>query len=210
MKAKSDQVARWRVRMRAAGICVSCGKNEATGAHCVQCRGKNKARRDAAKKVTTPKTKRVRMTAADKFRQLVADGTCVKCRRARAVKPHTMCDDCRAYCRTASRNTFRRARTAMLSAYGGKCACCGEAEPNFLTFDHINNDGATHRKTLKKRAGSAFVKYLRDHRPDDIQVLCYNCNCAKGHYGICPHERDRLGEIPGARVVTRRRTTTTP
>ena len=32
--------------------------------------------------------------------------------------------------------------------YGWVCACCGEAEPLFLTIDHVNNDGADVEKKL--------------------------------------------------------------
>jgi hypothetical protein len=30
----------------------------------------------------------------------------------------------------------------MLSAYGGKCVCCGESEYKFLAIDHINGGGS--------------------------------------------------------------------
>lgn len=34
----------------------------------------------------------------------------------------------------------------MLTHYGTKCQCCGEKQVEFLTIDHINNDGNKHRK----------------------------------------------------------------
>src|ERR1700676_3436135 len=34
----------------------------------------------------------------------------------------------------------------IMKAYGGKCECCGENEMLFLSVDHINCDGAEHRR----------------------------------------------------------------
>src|SRR5262252_4538483 len=39
-------------------------------------------------------------------------------------------------------------RLEMIAAYGGECACCGETEPVFLTLDHVNGDGAAHRRSM--------------------------------------------------------------
>jgi hypothetical protein len=75
-----------------------------------------------------------------------------------------------------------RVRTIM--AYGGKCVCCGETELKFLGFDHINGGGRKERMGL----GSAFYVSLRKATRKDIQILCHNCNLAKGFYGKCPHK----------------------
>jgi hypothetical protein len=84
-----------------------------------------------------------------------------------------------------------RLRMAAIQHYGGKCACCGETEPDFLSIDHINNDGAEHRKKIG-RDGRALYYWLRDNDyPEGFQALCYNCNLAKGLYGICPHQERR-------------------
>ena len=42
-------------------------------------------------------------------------------------------------------------RADAIEAYGSKCSCCGESESRFLTFDHINNDGAEHRRVQRDR-----------------------------------------------------------
>jgi len=78
----------------------------------------------------------------------------------------------------------------VLEHYGNKCACCGETTPQFLTIDHIKNDGRSHRK--KTGSGSAFYTWLiKNKLPDnlDLQVLCWNCNMAKAHYRYCPHNK---------------------
>lgn len=64
--------------------------------------------------------------------------------------------------------------------------CCGEKGQEFLTFDHVNNDGANHRK---KVPASALVNWIhKNNFPLTIQVLCYNCNNAKAIYETCPHQ----------------------
>lgn len=72
-----------------------------------------------------------------------------------------------------------------------RCTCCGEPNIEFLTFDHINNDGAKQRKEIHigfKKHGYHFYVWLIKHNfPEGYQVLCWNCNCAKGFYGYCPH-----------------------
>jgi len=74
-----------------------------------------------------------------------------------------------------------------------KCICCGENIINFLTIDHIKNDGAAHRKLIKNQGGRIFYRWLkRNNYPKGYQVLCFNCNCGKQlNFGICPHEEIR-------------------
>jgi hypothetical protein len=97
------------------------------------------------------------------------------------------------------REWLRRIRLETLAAYGGTCACCDEAEPGFLTIDHIDGGGTKHRKELAIPGGSSFYKWLRQHGyPEGYQVLCYNCNCAKAfNPGGCPHELARQAATVG-------------
>jgi len=89
--------------------------------------------------------------------------------------------------RIAYQSEYRRGiRTKALEAYGGRCVCCGETEPKFLSFDHKNGHGHQDRKSLRTGNGW-YQKLLRDH-PEDIQILCHNCNLSKGFYGACPHD----------------------
>lgn len=63
------------------------------------------------------------------------------------------------------------------------CAHCGFKDIRALCLDHINNDGAKHRKELiGKNAGlgSAIYNILRkENFPKGFQVLCCNCNIIK-------------------------------
>ncbi len=83
----------------------------------------------------------------------------------------------------------RNERRNAISEYGGECVCCGEETFEFLTFDHINNDGAEHRRSIGDPQGKSMVAWLkRNNYPKDIiQLLCFNCNHAKAKYGSCPH-----------------------
>lgn len=128
----------------------------------------------------------------------IRKGLCIRCKKSPAESGERACAPCAMTLRENSRNYYRKLRIQILAEYGGACVCCGETESDFLTFDHIDNNGGAHRRLV--RAGSAFYKYVKKHRPTDIQILCANCNCAKGHYGICPHERARIGEAAGTRI----------
>ena len=84
----------------------------------------------------------------------------------------------------------RKVREEVLQHYGGKCEICGESHIECLTFDHINGDGNKHRKEINKN-GVSFVYWLKNNGyPDDIRVLCWNCNCSIGSYGYSPYEKE--------------------
>lgn len=93
----------------------------------------------------------------------------------------------------------RKLKIEVFSAYGGcECACCGEKRLEFLTIDHVNNDGAAHRRKLfgesRQIGGARFYRVLkRQGFPVGFRVLCFNCNIARGFYGQCPHEQERSG-----------------
>lgn len=78
------------------------------------------------------------------------------------------------------RNVLRRLREETFLHYGSRCATCGEPLVEFLCIDHINDDGAEHRKAV----GDCTARVLKDLKRRDwpegvIQYLCYNCNAKK-------------------------------
>jgi hypothetical protein len=83
------------------------------------------------------------------------------------------------------REYARRQREMVIKNYGNKCVCCGEKNYYFLSIDHINGGGNKHRKEI---GGNFYGWLIRNKFPKGFQVLCYNCNFAKGHYEKCPHE----------------------
>ena len=77
-------------------------------------------------------------------------------------------------------------KTEVFNHYGNRCACCEETIKKFLTIDHINNDGAIHRKNINGRNVYRWLK--KNGYPAGFQILCYNCNLGKArNNGVCPH-----------------------
>jgi len=90
----------------------------------------------------------------------------------------------------------------LIKAYGGKCACCGISEPEFLTIDHINNDGGIERAQFgpKGKIGGGTAKIYRllldrGYPKDNYQLLCFNCNIARSLFKICPHQRKKQKKV---------------
>ena len=92
-----------------------------------------------------------------------------------------------------------RLKSEIVQAYGGKCVCCGESNPGFLTIDHIFNDGQEDR--AKNGSGQTFYTYLRNSGfpKDRYRLMCMNCNWARRN-GVCPHEVDRKVSQPRQRA----------
>ena len=103
-------------------------------------------------------------------------------------------------CKRADCNKRNRAqRVAVIEAYGGRCACCGEGTYEFLALDHINGGGGQHRRQVTSQ--SLYRLLIREGFPKgEYQILCHNCNMAKGFYGQCPHQRGR-GEAEARRAA---------
>ena len=126
--------------------------------------------------------------------------TCPKCHVTKATsdfytrKDGVVDDCCRRCASDRARAKERVIRVELLNRYGNQCACCGESDPRFLALDHVNGGGARHRSTGKdgkpKKGMTAIgVIAKREGYPQDgrYQLLCHNCNMAKGFYGACPH-----------------------
>lgn len=95
-----------------------------------------------------------------------------------------LCSSCQD---SAETHLKRRKKAEVMAAYGGACTCCGEDNLDFLTIDHVNGDGGPEREN--HGGGSTFYAWLRARGYPDrdrYQVLCFNCNCAKGAKRECP------------------------
>ncbi len=142
---------------RETGTCMACNQPAEQGRrYCVACSAARRLKRSDA----------------------VAAGLCEMCRKQQATE-HQMCAACRARKLTRA----RMLKAEVLKKYGGKCKCCGESEPVFLAIDHVNNEGAGHRRKDGRKI-HAWLK--RNGFPEGFQVLCHNCNWAK-RFGPCPH-----------------------
>src|SRR5690348_13095655 len=80
-------------------------------------------------------------------------------------------------------------KAEVISEYGEVCACCGEGQIDFLTMDHVNNDGKHHRRQEHNK----LYRWLKKNGfpKENFQVLCMNCSWAKRINGKCPHHRSR-------------------
>ena len=81
----------------------------------------------------------------------------------------------------ASNDWRANKRLELIKKFGGKCAECGESDPIVLDFDHVNNDGAAHRKETKKK-NVAHILAAFDVDPSRFQLLCKNCNWKKEYW----------------------------
>ena len=81
---------------------------------------------------------------------------------------------------------YQNERQIVVARLGGKCVCCGETEPLFLTIDHVMNDGYAMPRASYNRMSRWLIK---NDFPDGFQLLCMNCNHGKHRNGgICPHQ----------------------
>jgi hypothetical protein len=111
---------------------------------------------------------------------------CVNAWRNKEYKENT---ELRTKLKSAANRSYAKQRGVLLAEYGGKCACCGESEPKFLSVDHIGGGGSAHRQKIGT-GGKALACFLRrnGYPKDGFRLLCFNCNCAIGFFGECPHQ----------------------
>lgn len=96
-----------------------------------------------------------------------------------------------------ARRSRRKIRTEFLVEYGGKCNCCGESEFAFLTLEHKNRDGKSHRNQYGTSTQILADLRRRGWPKENYEVLCFNCNRATWELGLCPHRQRKLTEIEG-------------
>jgi hypothetical protein len=125
---------------------------------------------------------------------------CTICKQTKDLKKFTLNDDGsvrKHVCKSCYSSKWRaQLKLEMLEVFGGKCQCCGEDNPHFLTLDHRLNDGNKHRS--EANSGSVEVIYSSAKKEgwpkERYQLLCMNCNWAKGKFGQCPHQSDMTKE----------------
>jgi hypothetical protein len=129
------------------------------------------------------------------FQVLCSNCNMKKVKVAARLKGETGTKEQRKYYRRAS-----RLKADLLNHYmiDGKirCACpdCKVTDPDLLCIDHINNDGAEHRRQLGIAENAKGLKmYMwikRNNYPPDFRILCHNCNQSLGSKGYCPHDNN--------------------
>ena len=134
---------------------------------------------------------RYQLSASKKRQIKILEGKslCIVCGKAKPTKNKKYCEACAQKSAERHKAWRKQLYTEVLSHYGDKCACCGEASAAFLTLDHIHNDGAAHRRQLKMKGGYSFYRWVKKQGfPPMFQVLCWNCQNGKRIYGVCPHQ----------------------
>lgn len=129
-----------------------------------------------------------------------SEGGCTMCSSV-AEGGKTLCSKHLSSSNEFAIRRWRRLVEEVISAYGGKCACCGEDEHGFLLIDHVANDGAEHRKAIG--CGSKIYGWAKRNKyPDNLQVLCSNCNYSKmKNGGVCIHKTN--AKLSPLRLVTK-------
>ncbi len=131
------------------------------------------------------------------------DGYCLSCRRKNLTEHRasnllkglcfcgnvvvaglTHCEVCRA--RERKREASYKER--CFEHYGKFCFCCGERRKEFLTLDHENNDGSEHKRKIRRRTIWRWL--VKNGFPKGFRIACWNCNCSRGVYGYCPHDKE--------------------
>lgn len=176
-KKLSQAMTKWQRKTKEdraiKGLCC-CGKATSSGRKtCDDCNQKNK----------------------DRYYKRKSLGLCSYC--GNPTDGRTRCDKCSEKMSHKSKEL----RLEVYNAYGGAiCKCCGEKTVEFLTIDHINNDGAKHRRTIGR---TSILSWLKNNGyPSGYQVLCFNCNMGKQlNGGVCPHQETKCQVTnPGAKT----------
>jgi hypothetical protein len=135
------------------------------------------------------------MTSTDRMKQLrqfrKSNGLCIVCAKPSVT---TICVGCleRSRIRKAKRyqrivnsgqphpNTAKAhtAKLLVMNHYGPQCKSCQTSNLAFLTLDHIDNNGAAHRKQTNGGA-NLYSKLITAGYPEGYQCLCWNCNYRK-------------------------------
>lgn len=115
------------------------------------------------------------------------DGHCCPCKKCVSKEKRQHYHQNKERIKEEHKQYRRRVKLAAFDAYGG-CICahpgCGVTNPDLLTIDHIDGDGARHRREIGIGTGTAFYRWLRGQGyPSGYQVLCRNHNSSKGVAG---------------------------
>jgi hypothetical protein len=162
-------------KQRAAGMCsANCGRPARPGkTRCAACAKKG--------------NKLIRRRDQNRRANNKEQGLCTECGGQLEVG-FVKCEQCRKRYNKLRKIRDKTIKDAAFAAYGGYvCSCCGETHEEFLQIDHVNNDGAKHRRDDPTAYRIYF--WLRKYNyPPGFRVLCSNCNWAYARYGYCPHQ----------------------
>jgi hypothetical protein len=124
-----------------------------------------------------------------RYRALCDAGLCAECATQIRLSGKSKCAPCWAKEQIRTKRWRTQVFKQVIAFYGNCCVCCGERITQFLTIDHINNDGYLERRNTGIRGGYRwYQQLLAKPKREDLQILCYNCNNGRHrNNGICPH-----------------------
>lgn len=168
----------WRAQRIADKLCLRCGNPAIEGFQdCQSCIDSSASR-----------VQNIR----DSYR---TKNTCISCKKPWFGKT-LRCQECGKGINKKGRERTKRLKLEVLSFYGKdkipQCCWrgCDIADIDMLTLDHVNNDGAKHRREYTKsgRGGGSALYFLitRNNFPEGYQTLCANHNLKKHIMGLNP------------------------
>lgn len=166
----------YKIRWRLEGKCDNCGGEPEAGKK--RCRGCL----DTSARIAR-RSRKKRGGFGPIYAARKEAGLCTHCGESPRGETSSLCDPC------SEEEWGRRIRIKkeVIDKYGGVCKCCGEANVMFLSIDHVNG-GGTEERGRTRMMGGRLYKFLRKAPVNPLlQVLCYNCNFAKGPRSECPH-----------------------
>ena len=74
----------------------------------------------------------------------------------------------------------QKTKHEILEQYGKICSC-GESDEIVLTLDHVDDDGAEHRRSIDCRGFNFYIWLRKNEYPNNppLKVLCANCQFKK-------------------------------
>jgi hypothetical protein len=154
------------------GLCRRCGRPPLEGkTRCKQCHKEHLGYQNRAKQ------------------KAIDQGLCRSCLTVPVESGASLCFSCLEAVRLRERNRYQLWRNACIEQYGGRCVCCGEDNQKYLQLDHVNNDGADHRREIANgRGGCLYSWAVKNNFSSRLQLLCANCHQAKSFHGGCTKE----------------------
>ena len=168
---RAEKTRRYSARKQ-QGLCRDCDNRVTSGRYCDECKEQQKQKR------------------IDNIRR----GKCADCGKRPPRPGKKACERCAEKNKITNRRRVARFKREVLAHYGDvlQCFCCHEGNPDLLELDHIEGDGAAHRRKIggKNSIGSGVFYYWlkKNGFPPGLQLSCATCNRAKHRHGHCPHQ----------------------
>lgn len=172
---RKEYLKRWRADKKFNKICTICGERPLTNGSTTKC---TECRETTSKSII------------ERYKNRKENKICVRCKQP--TNGFSKCSQCATEANVSHTKNRNNTKIAVFNHYSideiWKCNCCGEDFYEFLTIDHVENNGASHRKEMgsKKGSGHLLYRWLQiNNFPVGYQILCWNCQWSKHLHGKC-------------------------